>query len=109
MGTLSSSTWQVKKDYPFTKDIFYYSILATDKKFILFGGYSWSSNLYQSKIARFDPIKNTWTELGNLSVGRHSHGVIQVSNEFIVVCGERSGDEDEPTESCKFNEQSMTC
>ena len=47
--------------------------------------------------------------MGNLSVGRHSHGVIQVSNEFIVVGGERSGDKDEPTESCKFNEQSMTC
>ena len=63
----------------------------------------------QSTIARFDPIENSWTPLGNLNVARYAHGVIQVDNEFIVVGGNRSGDEDEPTESCKLNGQSMTC
>ena len=63
----------------------------------------------QSTIARFDPIKNSWTKLGNLKVARYEHGVIQVDNEFIVVGGDRDGDEDEPTESCKLNGQSMTC
>ena len=64
---------------------------------------------YQSIIARFDPIKNSWTKLGNLKVARTGHGVIQVDNEFIVVGGNRYGNEDEPTESCKLNGLSMTC
>ena len=63
----------------------------------------------QSTIARFDPIENSWTKLGNLKVARRGHGVIQVNNEFIVVGGNRYSDEDEPTESCKLNGQSMTC
>ena len=63
----------------------------------------------QSTIARFDPIENSWTELGNLKVARYGHGVIQVDNEFIVVGGHLDGAEEEPTESCKLNGQSMTC
>ena len=47
--------------------------------------------------------------MGNLKVARAVHGVIQVDNEFIVVGGSRDGGEDEPTESCKLNGQSMTC
>ena len=42
-------------------------------------------------------------------MARRSHGVIQIDNEFIVVGGNRHGDEDEPTESCKLNGQSMIC
>ena len=68
-----------------------------------------NSGGYQSTIARFDPIENSWTKLGNLKVPRSGHGVIQVDNEFIVVGGNRKGDEDEPTESCKLNGESMTC
>ena len=63
----------------------------------------------QSTIARFDPVANSWTKLGNLKVYRYGHGVIQVDNEFIVVGGSRYGKEDEPTESCKLNGESMTC
>ena len=68
-----------------------------------------NSGRYQSTIARFDPIENSWTKLGNLKVARRGHGVIQVDNEFIVVGGRRHGKEDEPTESCKLNGQSMKC
>ena len=39
--SLSSSKWQNKKDYPYSKDICRYSILAVERKFIIFGGYSW--------------------------------------------------------------------
>ena len=63
----------------------------------------------QSTIARFDPIVNSLTKLGNLNVAREGHGVIQFENEFIVVGGDRDGGEDEPTESCKLNQQSMNC
>ena len=63
---------------------------------------------YQSTIARFDPIENSWTKLGDLKVARYGHGVIQVDNEFIVVGGEpKIGSV--MTESCKLNGQSMTC
>ena len=47
--------------------------------------------------------------MGDLKVARLAHGVIQVDNEFIVVGGRRDGGEDEPTESCKLNGQSITC
>ena len=68
-----------------------------------------NSGLEQSTIARFDPIENSWTKLGNLKVARSSHGVIQVDNEFIVVGGVNGFEGGEPTESCKLNGQSMTC
>ena len=63
----------------------------------------------QSTIARFDPIWNSWTKLGNLQVARDGHGVIQVDNEFIVVGGRISNFNAVPTESCKLNGQSITC
>ena len=37
--TLSNSTWQIKNDYPHSKDISRYSILAIGRKFIVFGGW----------------------------------------------------------------------
>ena len=115
--TLTSSKWQAKKDYPFAPDICSYSILTVEKKFILFGGHSkFSKDLsggYQSTIARFDPMENSWTRLGDLNVAREAHGVIQVENEFIVVGGTRkwrpNGDDYEPTESCKLKRESMIC
>ena len=63
----------------------------------------------QSTIARFDPIKNSWTKLGDLKVARREHGLIQIGNEFIVVGGSSFYVDDVPTESCKLNGQSMTC
>ena len=39
--TLASSKWQTKKDYPYSEDIYRYSILAAEKKFIIFGGGSY--------------------------------------------------------------------
>ena len=67
----------------------------------------------ESAIARFDPIQNSWSKLGNLNVARSSHGVIQVNNEIIVVGGTSGclgcGFVDVPTESCKLNGQSMKC
>ena len=65
-----------------------------------------NSGGFQSTIARFDPIENTWTKLGSLKVARKEHGVIQIDNEFIVVGGDQYN---APTESCKLNLLSMTC
>ena len=109
--TLSRSKWKIKKDYPYSKDISYYSILPVQKTFIIFGGYSYKNygSKLQSTIARFDAIKNSWTKLGNLRVSRYAHGVIQVDNEFIVVGGRISNFNAVPTESCKLNGQSITC
>ena len=63
----------------------------------------------QSTIARFDPIQNSWTKLGDLNVARDGHGVIQVDNEILVIGGSRDSDDDEPTESCKLDGESMSC
>ena len=38
--SLASSKWQIKKDYPYSKEISGYSILAAEKRFIIFGGRS---------------------------------------------------------------------
>ena len=67
------------------------------------------SKEHQSTIARFDPIENSWTKLGDLNVARAGHGVIQVNTEFIVVGGSRNGNKDEPTETCKLKQQTMIC
>ena len=37
---LTGSKWEVKEEYPYSFDIYLYSILAVEKKFILFGGLS---------------------------------------------------------------------
>ena len=67
-----------------------------------------NSGGHQSTVARFDPIQNTWTKLGDLKVARKGHDVIQVDNKFIVVGGNRESG-DPPTESCKLNGQLVTC
>ena len=59
-----------------------------------------------STIARFDPIKNSWTKLGELKAARSAHRVIQVDKKFIVAGG---GGENVPTESCELNGESMIC
>ena len=89
--------------------IFWYSIVAVEKKFIIFGGKSSVYDGLQSTIARFDPIENSWTKLGDLKGARYGQGVIQIDNEFIVVGGHGYGTWDEPTESCKLNGQLMIC
>ena len=50
--TLSSLKWQIKEDYPYSSretkkadmEIGFYSILAVEKKFIIFGGHYWLKN-----------------------------------------------------------------
>ena len=67
------------------------------------------SSPYRSIIARFDPIENSWTNLGNLNIARSGLGVVRVDNEFIVVGGSREGPEDIPAESCSLNGLSIIC
>ena len=40
MFSFTDSIWQAKNDYPYSEDIFGYSILTVEKKFIIIGGYS---------------------------------------------------------------------
>ena len=48
--TLSSSQWQIKKDYPYSKQITLYSILAVEKMFIIFGGSRWKGEVLTRKV-----------------------------------------------------------
>ena len=117
--TLTDSQWVTKKEYPesfLIPDviaIYYYSILTVEKKFILFGG--WIPGAVQGvrvdTIARFDPAKNVWKNLGKLIKPRNRHSVVQLDNNFIIVGGKRYNNGDYvPTESCKFNKKSkMIC
>ena len=61
-------------------------------------------------IARLDPIKNSWTYLGDLKDARKGHSVIQVESQFIVVGGElEESTRYAGAESCILNGESMMC
>ena len=71
-----------------------------------------NSKTIQPTIARFDPIEDSWAKLGELKVARLAHDVIQVDNEFTVIggiAGAGGSPGGVPTESCKLNNNSMTC
>ena len=60
----------------------------------------------RKEIARFDPIRNSWTKLGELNSARNAHRVIQADNQFIVI----GGFGNRTTESCRISgEFSMKC
>ena len=51
--TFTSSKWHIKKDYPFSKDFSYYSVLGIESKFIFFGGYSYKRKVLEIKTVKF--------------------------------------------------------
>ena len=65
--TLANSKWRIKKDYP-QKDIYLYSILAVERKFIIFGGMSHKRKVFTNQdIKRY---KNIWKESFSYYCGR---------------------------------------
>ena len=50
---LANSRWKIKKDYPYSQDIYGYSILAVEKKFIIFGGYSWIRKVFTNQEIKY--------------------------------------------------------
>ena len=46
---LSSLDWQTKFDYPFSKDIYAYSITVLENKFFVFGGHSWKRRVLKNQ------------------------------------------------------------
>ena len=64
-----------------------------------------------STIARFDPIKNSWTKMGDLKTPRYGHSVVQVDNKFIVYGGQQGYHAGNfiSTESCELHGQKMVC
>ena len=78
--------------------------------FIVFGGLyeasAASTGLYgTSVIAKFNPDSNTWSKLGNLKNVRHSFGMIQVGDEYLIV----GGQDDNKTETCRLENNEMIC
>ena len=68
--------------------------------------------IHRDEIVRFDPIKNTWRQLGKLLTSRQGHGVIQVDDDFIVVNGHSwtySFSGKTSNELCKLKGKSMIC
>ena len=56
--TLSRLKWQKKNDYPYWSRICLYSILAFEKKFIVFGGMSANRKVLKNKdITRYEKIE----------------------------------------------------
>ena len=76
-----------------------------DQSTVFFLSIPSNSSVSRPEIARYDPIENSWTKLGNLKWRREGHGVIQVDGNFIVVNGKGS----QPNELCKLKRQSMIC
>ena len=57
--TMSSLKWTTKQDYPYSKDIAEHSILAVEKKFIIFGG----SSTKRKVLTNQDIISNIITKI----------------------------------------------
>lgn len=70
--------------------------------FLVFGGYSSSTEHRVSKIAQYNPDTDTWTKLGDLINARNGHDIITTEGVFLVAgLG--------PTEKCQFEEDAMKC
>ena len=97
---LSKWTWETKTSYPYHSDIAYHANVVHESKFIVFGGYTSSSDKVAT-VASFS--KDKWKELGALHNARSSHNCITSQTRFLMV-----GDE-KMAESCTLEGNSISC
>ena len=57
--------------------------------FYLFGGYWWKDDehFYMKSIWSLNPVSKTWTNVGEMKLGRVYHSVILLDN-FILIAGD---------------------
>ena len=105
----STSSWKTRASYPFHETIRAFEILAHSNSFIIFGGmYGTQSatGLYETDtIAKFNPVSDQWTKLGNLRTSRHGFGVIKVDTKYLVM----GGSYDKSTETCELKNETIEC
>ena len=100
--SLSNWSWSVKSAYPFSSKIYSAPTLFFADHFWIFGGLDGKGG---SQIARYDPNSDVWTDFGRLAAGRDGHNVIFTQEGFFVI----GGNENKPTEKCKFDDFSCEC
>ena len=99
----STSSWKTKASYPFHETIEAFEIVAHSDSFILFGGFT--DGVQKDTIAKFSPVLNQWTKLGNLQHRRHGFGVIKVDTKYLVM----GGQDDKRTETCELKNETIEC
>ena len=93
--------WQVRKAYPYDKQIYRARTLYYGDKFIVFGGMT--SKRESSLITAFIPASNSWQTLGNLKSKRADISVIEINDKFLVIGGNSQG------EICRINHGEIVC
>ena len=93
--------WQVRKSYPYDKQIYRARSLYYDDKFIVFGGMT--SKRESKLITAFVPASNSWQTLGNLKSKRADIAVIEINDQFLVIGGNSQG------EICWINYGEIVC
>ena len=101
----STSLWTSKAYFPFAVALVNYQILPSASDFIIFGGFDNDKKLSISTVAKFGPIKNVWTKIGNLQFSRHGFGAVEIQKHFLVMGGEGK----KRTEICVITGEKVKC
>ena len=102
-----AAKWTIGSDYPYHTTIMAFEMVQHGDGFIVFGGVYKKSSLYYETdvIAKYDPVPNTWSKLGNLKNSRHGLGLIQLEDEYLTV----GGYNDKKSEICRLQNDAMIC
>ena len=107
---LERLSWSVVAKYPFS-NIFAHATLCHESKFYIFGGVS-ATSPQSSVIARYDPVTNVWSKMGNLLTGsRWYQDIIFTEGAFLVIggIGTESRDTGKNVEKCHLRDDAITC
>ena len=75
-------------DHPVHASVRDFATLAHNDVFYFFGGYWWKGHqsIHMKSIWSLNPVSKTWTNVGEMKVGRLYHSVIVLDN-FILIAG----------------------
>merc|ERR1712106_93827 len=102
---LSTWQWDTRAAYPFETRIYRAPIIHVNGRFMLFGG--WNGSTHLSRIAAYTPSTNEWTTEGSMKTARIRHGVINISNEYVVIGGYMYGQHS--SEKCRYVNDQLEC
>ena len=87
--SISRKNWVTVPDHPVSVTVSNFAILAHNDIFYLFGGVRSKGDrkeIYMKSIWSLNPVSKTWTNVGEMKLGRVYHSVILLDN-FILIAG----------------------
>ena len=103
---INSEKWTTKASYPYANEIHCHVSFYYQSSFIVFGNYN--SGTYQSTIAKFDMVNNSWAKLGDLNVARSHFAGVRSLNSFYIYGG-ITNTNTYPNEKCILTDNSIEC